>query len=103
MHRSFTILIERDTLHFIQDNKILFQAHVSTSNSAFLLGNTVPMQQIASLSTSSPLPLDLLLWHCRLCHQDLAGIKKLLEDNLMMSFRLDSQADPDSVCEACKC
>ena len=102
MHHSFIILIERDTLHFIWDNKILFQAHVSPSNSAFLLGNTVPVQQIASLSTSSPLPLDLFLWHCCLCHQHLAGIKKLLSGNLMMGFRLDSQADPDPVCEAYK-
>ena len=102
MHRSFTILIERDTLHFIRDNKILFQAHVSPSNSAFLLGNTIPVQQIASLSTSSPLPLDLSLWHRRLCHQHLAGVKKLLSGNLVTGFRLDSQADPDPVCEACK-
>ena len=102
MHQSFTILIERDTLHFIRDNKILFQAHVSPSNSAFLLGNTIPVQQIASLSTSSPLPLDLSLWHRRLCHQHLAGVKKLLSGNLVTGFRLDSQADPDPVCEACK-
>jgi hypothetical protein len=43
MHHSFTILIERDTLHFIRDNKILFQANVSPSNSAFLLGSTIPV------------------------------------------------------------
>ena len=102
MHQSFTILIERDTLHFIRDNKILFQAHVSPSNSAFLLGNTFPVQQIASLLTSLPLPLDLSLWQCWLCHQHLAGVKKLLSGNLVTGFRLDSQADPDLVCEACK-
>ena len=59
MHRSFTILIKRDTLHFIQDNKILFQANVSPFNSAFLLGSTIPVQQITFLSSSLPLPLDL--------------------------------------------
>ena len=102
MHRSFTIFIERDTLHFVRDSKILIQAHVSPSNSAFLLGETIPVQQIASLSSSSPLPLDLSLWHRRLCHHHLAGVKKLLSGNLVMGFRLDSQADPDPVCEACK-
>jgi hypothetical protein len=102
MHCSFTIFIKRDTLHFIWDNKILFQANVSPSNSAFLLRSTISVQQIASLSSSLPLPLDLSLWHCHLCHQHLAGVKKLLSDNLVMGFRLDSQADPDSVCEACK-
>jgi len=102
MHRSFTILIEKDTLHFIQDSKILFQAQVSPANSAFLLGETIPVQQIASLSSSSPLPLDLSLWHRRLCHHHLAGVTKLLSGNLVTGFRLDSQADPDPVCEACK-
>ena len=58
MNRSFTIHIEKDTLHFIRDSKILFQARVSASNSAFLLGETIPVQQIASLSSSSPLPID---------------------------------------------
>ena len=102
IHRSFTILIEKDTLHFIWDSKILFQAQVSPANSAFLLGETIPVQQIASLSSSSPLPLDLSLWHRRLCHHHLAGVKKLLSGNLVTGFRLDSQADPDPVCEACK-
>jgi len=57
IHCSFTVLIERDTLHFIWDSKIIFQACISPSNSAFLLGETIPVQQIASLSSSSPLHL----------------------------------------------
>jgi len=97
MHRSFTILIERDTLYFIWDSKILFQAQVSPSNSAFLLRETIPVQQIASLSSTSLLPLDLSFWHHRLCYHHLAGVKKLLSGNLVMGFRLDSQADPDPV------
>jgi transposase InsO family protein len=102
MHRSFTTLIERDTLHFIRDNRIQFQAQVSPSNSAFLLGETITVQHLASLSSASPLPLDLALWHRRLCHHHLAGVKKLLSGNLVTGFKLDSQADPDPVCEACK-
>ena len=102
MHCSFTTLIERDTLHFIRDNKIQFQAQVTASNSAFLLGETIPVQQFASLSSTSPRALDLALWHCHLCHHHLAGIKKLLSGNLVTGFQLDSQANPDLVCEACK-
>ena len=34
MHRSFTTLIEKNTLHFIRDNRIQFQAQVTASNSA---------------------------------------------------------------------
>ena len=102
IHCSFTIFIERDILHFIRDSKILFQAHVLPSNSAFLLGETIPVQQIPSLLSSLPLPLDLSLWHHHLCHHHLAGIKKLLSGNLVTGLRLDSEADPDPVCEACK-
>ena len=47
-------------------------------------------------------PFCLELWHCHLCHHHLAGIKKLLSGNLVTGFRLDSRADPDPVCEACK-
>ena len=53
-------------------------------------------------TSTSTLPLDLDLWHRRLCHHHLAGVKKLLSGNLVTGFRLDTQADPDPVCEACK-
>ena len=102
MHRSFITLIEKDTLHFIRDNKIHFQAQVTASNSAFLHGETIPVQQLASLSSSTAQTLDLSLWHRRLCHHHFAGIKKLLSGNLVTGFSLDSRADPDLVCEACK-
>jgi hypothetical protein len=69
-------------------------ASTTPSNLAFLLGSTILVQQIASLSSLLPLPLDLSLWHHCLCHHHLAGIKKLLSDNLVMGFRLNSQADP---------
>jgi hypothetical protein len=57
MHCSFITLIEKDILHFIRDCKIQFQAQVTASNSAFLLRETIPVQQLASLS-STPLSLD---------------------------------------------
>ena len=46
--------------------------------------------------------MDWGLWHQRFCHHHLSRVKKLLSGNLVMGFRLDSQADPDLVCEACK-
>ena len=88
MHHSFTIFIERDTLHFVRDSKILFQAHVSPSNSAFLLGETFPVQQITYLVCeaykagkmhANPFPSS----HCRvskplqLIHSDVHGPVKV--------------------------
>src|SRR5258708_31385884 len=46
--------------------------------------------------------MDLTLLHRRLCHHHLAGIRKLLSGNLVTGLRLDSKAEPDPVCEACK-
>src|SRR6266568_4582288 len=102
LHHHFIVSIEKDTIHFIRDNRIAFQAKTGPSNAAYLVGDTIPVEEFASLSSATTLPLDWDLWHRRLCHQHLAGIKKLLSGNLVMGFRLDSQASPDPVCEACK-
>jgi len=92
---SFTTLIEKDILHFIRDDRIHFQAKVSASNSAFLLRDTIPLQQLAPLSSISSPMMDLTLWHHRLCHHHFVGIKKLLSGNLVKGLKLDSRADPD--------
>jgi transposase InsO family protein len=103
MHRHFSVSIEKDTLNFIRGAQTMFQAKISPStNAAFLVGESVPVEEFASLSSTITLPLDLDLWHRRLCHHHLAGVKKLLSGNLVTGFRLDAQADPDPVCEACK-
>ena len=64
-------------MHFIRDNKIDFQAKTGASNSAFLVGDTIPVEEVTSLSSASTLPLDWNLWHHCLCHHHLAGINKL--------------------------
>jgi len=46
--------------------------------------------------------MKLTLIHCYLCHHHLAGIRKLLLGNLVTGLKLDSKAEPDLVCEACK-
>ena len=102
LHCHFTVCIEQDTMHFISDNKVAFQAKTGASNSAFLVGDTIPVEEFASLSSATTLSLNWDLWHRRLCHHHLAGIKKLYSGNLVTGFKLDSQADPDPVCEACK-
>ena len=99
---TISLCIEQDTMHFIRDNKIAFQAKTGASNSAFLVGETIPVEEFASLSSATTLPLDWDLWHRHLCHHHLAGIRKLQSGNLVTGFKLDSQADPDPVCEACK-
>ena len=102
LHCHFTVCIEQDTTHLIRDNKIAFQVKTVASNSAFLIGDTIPVEEFASLSSATTLLLDWDLWHHCLCHHHLAGIRKLQSGNLVTGFKCDSQADPDPVCEACK-
>jgi hypothetical protein len=58
LHRHFTVCIEQDTMHFIRDNKIAFQAKIGASNAAFLVGDTIPVEEFASVSSATTLPLD---------------------------------------------
>ena len=102
MYCHFKVIIEGDTLNFLRDAQITLQARVSLSNNAFLTGETIPVEEFASLSSSTTLPMNLQLWHHRLCHYHLAGVKKLLSGNLVTGFKLNSRANPDLVCEACK-
>jgi len=102
MHRHFNVSIKLDTLHFIRGGHTVFQAKVSTSNAAYLVGDTIPVDEFASLSSTATLSMDLTLPHCHLCHHHLAGIRKLLSGNLVTGLKLDSKAEPDLVCKACK-
>ena len=102
MDHYFNVLIQGDTMHFIKDNQTMFRAQVKHSNAAFLVGDTIPAEELASLSSITTLFLDWDLWHHHLWHHHLAGVKKLSSGNLMTGFKLDSQAEPDPVCEACK-
>ena len=77
----------------------LFVASISNSNAAFLDGSTVPLAEYASAATT--LPLDIELWHRRLAHHHLAGVRMLLDKNLVTGMHLDSKSAPDPICEPC--
>ena len=70
LHRSFTVCIEKDTMHFIRDNRIAFQAKTGASKAAFLVGDTIPIEEFASLSSATTLPLEWHLWHHHLSQQN---------------------------------
>ncbi|KAG2341418.1 hypothetical protein BDR05DRAFT_868089, partial [Suillus weaverae] len=46
-------------------------------------------------------PLDIALWHRRLAHHHIAGVRTLIDHKLVTGLRLDSRASPDPVCEPC--
>ena len=68
MHRNFIISIKKDTLSFQLGDQTMFQAKVNSSTVAYLQGTTIPISEAANLSSATTLPMDLELWHRRLCH-----------------------------------
>ena len=73
------------------------------SNSAFLVGDTIPVEEFASLSSATTLPLNWDLCHHCLCHHHLAGIKKLQSGNLVRGFKLDSEPQSPSNLSTAMC
>jgi hypothetical protein len=74
--RVLTVTINATKMSFERPTgSPLFAASISDSNSAFLNGQTVPIAEYASAATT--LPLDLELWHRRLAHHHLAGVRTL--------------------------
>ncbi|KAG2340567.1 hypothetical protein BDR05DRAFT_866956, partial [Suillus weaverae] len=77
----------------------LFYASINAHNAAFLDGTTSPITEFAS--PASTCPLDIALWHRRLAHHHIAGVRTLIDHKLVTGLRLDPRASPDPVCEPC--
>ena len=102
MHRDFAINIHKDTISFKLAGKTLFYAKVHpSSNAAYLQGTTIPISESANLSSSATLPMDLELWHCRLCHPSYPVLRKMIKDELVTGLKITSTAKPDPICEPC--
>ena len=74
---SITISLCDWTGTFHQGHQYCLPFKQTPSNSAFLVGGTIPVEEFTSLSSISTLLLHWDLWHCHLCHHHLACIKKL--------------------------
>ncbi|OAX31553.1 hypothetical protein K503DRAFT_667862, partial [Rhizopogon vinicolor AM-OR11-026] len=98
--KDFTVTINATKMSFECPTGIpLFAASISDSNSAFLDDQTVSIDEYASAATT--LPLDIDLWHRRLAHHHLAGVRTLLDKKLVAGMTLDLKSTPDPICEPC--
>ena len=96
---SLQILIDSSFMHFMRNKITLFRARINPSNTAFVEGTTLPATQSAyAISTR---PLDLQLWHERLCHHNTADITKLISGGLATGMIISSAAKRDPICEPC--
>ena len=104
LHKRFCILIRGDRVIFALDNAILFTARINNGCAAYLEGRTrVSPAAFAAMASAlrATVPQDLSLWHRRTMHHNLAGIKRVLRDDLATGLSLDSHVEPDPVCEPC--
>ena len=81
-----------------QDKLTLFTASIDSSNSAVLNGSTVASKTAFSVST---LPADLSLWHRRFTHHNYADVKRMIEHKMVTGLVLESNSNPDPICEPC--
>ena len=98
-HKEFDVHISADTMSFIRNKTVMFTAHITNENVGYLDGET--LDRTESVHQTSTLPLDLALWHRRLCHHNYNDVKRLLKEDLAVGMTLDSKAKPDPICEPC--
>jgi hypothetical protein len=101
LNKGFTINIEGDTMDFIREDGILFAAKINSHAVAYLQGNTIPISESANLSSATTLPMDLELWHRRLCHPSYPVLRKMVKDNLVSGLKITSTSKADPICEPC--
>jgi gag-polypeptide of LTR copia-type/Integrase core domain/GAG-pre-integrase domain len=97
--KNFEVHITFDTMAFSRNGTVLFTATIDKNNVGYLNGTTLSSTE--QVNMSSTLPLDLSLWHKRLCHHNHGDIRVLLKDNLVDGMVIDSAAKPDPICEPC--
>ena len=101
LRKDFTITIEHDLMDFQRDGNTYFVAKVNSSTIAYLQGTTIPIPETANLSSSTTLPMDLELWHRRLCHPSFPVLRKMIRENLVTGLKITSPSKPDPICEPC--
>ena len=100
MH-SFHVHIHDAVIDFKLHGKLAFCAPIDSNHSAFLAGDVLPPNSFEIAAIASTLPLDLSLWHRRLAHHNLNGVKALIEREMATGIKLESTSSPDPVCEPC--
>lgn len=96
--RNYHVHINGDSMSFQHGGEIVFVASINDNNIAHLDGTTDVTEQAHFTAT---VPLDFTLWHRRLGHHNLDGVKRLVNHNLVTGMIITSKSKPDPVCEPC--
>ena len=102
LQKGFSINIKDDLMDFRRGDETLFIASINPSTTtAYLQGTTIPIPESANLSSSTTLPMDLSLWHQRLCHPSFPVLRKMIREDLVTGLKITSDTKPDPICEPC--
>ncbi|EGO30233.1 hypothetical protein SERLADRAFT_344388, partial [Serpula lacrymans var. lacrymans S7.9] len=96
---GFNVTILSHFISFMHDDTLLFTATINDNNAALLDGSTAACIELGHFTAT--IPLDLMLWHCRLAHHHHADMKRLIKRDLVTGLTLECKASPGSVCEPC--
>ena len=88
--RGFNVHIYSDRMDFAHDRSMLFCATIDDFNTAYLDGIVLSPPESAQVSTTSTLALDETLWHRRLAHYHLEGVRKLSQSGAVTGLKLSS-------------
>ncbi|KIJ07055.1 hypothetical protein PAXINDRAFT_90993 [Paxillus involutus ATCC 200175] len=96
-HSGFIVNINSSHMTFSRPpGPPLFVASINDNNTAFLDGCTEPISEFAQ--PAATVPLDLSLWHRRLAYHHVAGVKALIEHDMVTGLKLEVKTLPDPVC-----
>ena len=84
-------------MDFDRDRSMLFCATIDDSNTAYLDGTVLQPIESAQVSATSTLALDETLWHRRLAHYHLEGVRKLSQSGAVTGLKLSSTQSADSI------
>ena len=101
LRKGFSITIQDRIMDFQRDENTYFIAKINSDTVAYLQGTTIPISESANLSSSTTLPMDLELWHRRLCHPSYPILRKTVKDDLVTGLKITSTSKPDPICEPC--
>ncbi|MGH7239339.1 MAG: GAG-pre-integrase domain-containing protein [Candidatus Saccharimonadales bacterium] len=93
--KNFHVLTTKGHMFFSHKDQLIFSATVK--DRVGYLNGTMKVQNAEFVGLTNTVPLDWTLWHRRMAHHHLDGIKKLMEEKLVTGLQLTSKMAPDPV------
>ncbi|KIJ28149.1 hypothetical protein M422DRAFT_122785, partial [Sphaerobolus stellatus SS14] len=105
LHHAYKIVMWKESIYFHHNGPLIFTAKVKGSL-AHLVGTVIaqsspPASPAVSALNTTAAPLDLILWHRRFSHLNYGALKSMISKGLVNGLKVQSQANPDPICEPC--